>query len=239
MSFFTELKRRNVFRVGLFYIVSAWLVIQVAETLLPVFDVPDSAIRAIVLMLALGFPLAVVFAWVFELTPDGLKLDRNANADPAARQQTSHKLNWATLIAAVLAIGLLVADRLLPQQASGHAVDVALDVASSRVTAPEAGPADTPERAEASIDSASIAVLPFEDLSPSGDQGYFSDGIAEEILNVLVRVDGLEVASRTSAFRFRDRDDIGIPGIARELMCATFWKAACARPATPSASPHS
>jgi len=221
LNLFSELKRRNVFRVGLFYIVAAWVVVQVAETLLPVFAVPDSAIRAIVLVLALGFPLALVFAWVFELTPDGLKLDKNAQADPAARQQTSHKLNWATLVAAVLAIGLLVADRLLPQQASGLAVDVALDVspdvASGRDPAPEAGPAETPERAEASIDAASIAVLPFEDLSPSGDQGYFSDGIAEEILNVLVRIEGLEVASRTSAFRFRDRDDIGIPGIAREL----------------------
>ena len=114
---FTELKRRNVFRVALFYIVAAWVVIQVAETLLPVFDVPDTAIRIIVLILALGFPLAVVFSWVFELTPEGLKRDQDVRVDPATKQQTAQKLNWATLIAAVLAIGLLVADRLMPEAA--------------------------------------------------------------------------------------------------------------------------
>src|SRR6056297_2260927 len=203
-SFWSELKRRNVFRVGLFYIVSAWLVLQVAETLLPIFDVSDGALRAIVLVLALGFVPALVFAWVFELTPDGIKRDKDVRTDPAVKQQTSQKLNWATLIAAVLAIGLLAADRLLSRSDSAPALATTPD----RSTGATEGPA---------IDPASIAVLPFEDLSPNGDQGYFSDGIAEEILNVLVRIDGLEVASRTSAFRFRDRDDVGIPGIAREL----------------------
>jgi len=207
MNIWAELKRRNVFRVALFYIVAAWVVLQVAETLLPVFDVPNSAIRIIVLIMALGFPLAVVFSWVFELTPDGLKLDKDVRVDSGVKQQTSRKLNWATLIAAVLAIGLLVADRMMPEPASSSTP--ALQTAEV-VPEPAAVASDEP-------DPASIAVLPFEDLSPQGDQGYFSDGIAEEILNVLVRIDGLEVASRTSAFRFRDRDDIGIPGIAREL----------------------
>jgi len=209
MSLWAELKRRNVFRVALFYIVSAWVVVQVAETVLPMFDVPEVALRAIVVILALGFPLVMVFSWAFELTPDGLKLDRNAHADPAGDQHTSRKLNWATLIAAVLAIGLLVADRLMPEPsvATAEPALANLDSPADRVSA----------EADDAVDPASIAVLPFEDLSPNGDQGYFSDGIAEEILNVLVRIDGLEVASRTSAFRFRDRDDIGIPGIAREL----------------------
>ncbi len=207
MSLFAELKRRNVFRVALFYIVAAWVVIQVAETVLPMFDVADSALRAIVIILALGFPLAVVFSWVFELTPEGLKRDRDASGDPEIKQHTAHKLNWATLIAAVLAIGLLVADRMMPESATRstsmlQGVDVAPEVAAAASNEPN---------------PASIAVLPFEDRSPNADQGYFSDGIAEEILNVLVRIDGLEVASRTSAFRYRDRDDIGIPGIAREL----------------------
>ena len=213
MSLFNELKRRNVFRVGLFYIVAAWVVVQVAETLLPVFDVPDATIRAIVLVLALGFPVAVVFAWIFELTPDGLKLDRNAKVDPEVKPQTAQKLNWATLIAAVLAIGLLVADRLMPESTPERPPEAVMDAAarsSEDATTIEA-------EVEAEINPASIAVLPFEDLSPTGDQQYFSDGIAEEILNVLARIDGLEVASRTSAFRFRDRRDVGIPGIASEL----------------------
>ena len=206
MSLFNELKRRNVFRVALFYIVSAWLIIQVAETLLPMFDVPDGVLRAIVFILALGFVPALVFAWAFELTPDGIKRDRDARVDPSIKQQTAQKLNWATLAAAVLAIGLLTADRFLiqpdpepPSQPSAVALNGSPDEENDR------------------INPASIAVLPFEDLSPSGDQQYFSDGIAEEILNVLVRLEGLEVASRTSAFRFRDREDIGIPGIAGEL----------------------
>ncbi|MBY6204558.1 tetratricopeptide repeat protein [Halomonas denitrificans] len=212
MSLITELKRRNVFRIALFYIVAAWVVVQVAETLLPVFEVPDATIRAIVLVLVLGFPLALVFAWVFELTPDGLKLDKNAQSDPGTKRQTEHKLNWATLIAAVLAIGLLMADRMMPERAAEPAPGlVAAD------PAPDTAASEVEGTIEDRVNPASIAVLPFEDLSPSSDQQYFSDGIAEEILNVLVRIEGLDVASRTSAFRFRDRRDVGIPGIANEL----------------------
>lgn len=213
MNLFTELKRRNVFRVALFYIVSAWVVIQVAETLLPVFEVPDSAIRAMVLALALGFPLVVVFAWVFELTPDGLKLDKNAQTNPPTRQQTSHKLNWATLIAAVLAIGLLVTDRLMPETAPVPAPMTeiaAIPHSEQPATSSSTATSDEP-------DPASIAVLPFADLSPDGDQGYFSDGIAEEILNVLAGVDGLAVASRTSSFQFKGVEGVGIPRIADQL----------------------
>ncbi|AKS41191.1 hypothetical protein [Wenzhouxiangella marina] len=198
MSFIQELKRRNVFRVGLFYLVASWLIIQVAETLLPVFDVPDAVIRGIVLILALGFVPALVFAWAFELTPEGLKLDRNAPSDPDAKRQTANKLNLATLIAAVLAIGLLAVDRLVPESPTpAPLADQQIDTS---------GP-----------DPASIAVLAFEDLSQAGNQAYFSDGIAEEILNVLVSVDGLAVASRTSAFQFKGQRAIGIPEIARLL----------------------
>jgi TolB-like protein len=203
MSLFTELKRRNVFRVGLFYIVSAWLVIQVAETLLPVFEVSDSAIRAIVLILVLGFPLALVFSWIFELTPEGLKLDKNAQADPEAKQQISHKLNVATLIAAVLAIGLLVADRIIPE--SGTSVPETADTTPGA----EAGPVDA-------SGSTSIAVLAFENMSPDPDNAYFAEGISEEILNVLVSVGDLRVASRTSAFSFAGTQT-PIPQIAEQL----------------------
>ena len=205
MSLFNELKRRNVFRVGLFYIVAAWVIVQVAETLLPVFDVPDSAIRAIVLVLALGFPSAVVFAWVFELTPEGLKLDKNAQADPAAKQRTANKLNWATLVAAVLAIGLLIADRMLPETATTN------EFADSPVT-----DRAQPDAVNDTTDPASIAVLPFADLSPERNQEYFSDGLAEEILNLLASVRDLSVASRTSAFSFKG-SGLPIPEIADRL----------------------
>lgn len=205
MSLFAELKRRNVIRVALFYLVAAWVVVQVAETLLPVFDVPDTAIRVIVLILALGFPLALVFSWVFELTPEGIRREADLQVTEGVKARAANKLNWATLIAAVLAIGLLVADRMIPEPATTTAPPetelaqaVMADVDSNRP------------------DPASIAVLPFADLSPDGDQHYFSDGIAEEILNALARVDGLAVASRTSAFQFKGRE-IGIPEIAATL----------------------
>ncbi len=211
MNLLSELKRRNVFRVGLFYVVSAWLVVQIAETVLPVFEVPEAVIRGLILILIIGFVPALVFAWVFEMTPEGLKRDKDVAVSAETKKQTRHKLNWATLVAAVVAIGLLVADRMVPEKAAGPIV-----AATPETAATPAG--DEPRPAsDSEPDPASIAVLPFDDLSPQGDQQYFADGIAEEILNVLVRVDGLEVASRTSAFRFRDQDDLGIPGIAREL----------------------
>ncbi len=207
MTLFTELKRRNVFRVALFYIVAAWVVIQVAETVLPMFDVPDSALRAIVIILTLGFPLAMVFSWVFEMTPEGLRRDKDLHLDPETKRETARKLNWATLIAAVLAIGLLVADRLMPEAAPG-----------SQSVATEASSASSDDTTSVDVpDPASIAVLPFADLSPDGDQQYFSDGIAEEILNVLVGVDGLAVASRTSSFQFKGQQAIGAREIARHL----------------------
>ncbi len=149
MNLFTELKRRNVFRVALFYIVAAWVVIQVAETLLPVFDVPDSAIRIIVLILALGFPLAVVFSWVFELTPEGIRREKDVEVSAVTKQQTAHKLNWATLVAAVLAIGLLIADRMVPEPAGTRTPTAASEDSAGDETVPiDEGP-----------DPASIAVL--------------------------------------------------------------------------------
>src|SRR6056297_598572 len=164
MSLFTELKRRNVFRVGLFYIVSAWLVVQVAETILPMFDVPDVALRAIVLILALGFPVALVFSWIFELTPGGIRREKDVDVTPATKQQTAHKLNVATLIAAVLAIGLIIVDRLMPERAME-----AERIAESNGGVDEPSIEQPESSAQTDPDPASIAVLPFADLSPTGD----------------------------------------------------------------------
>ncbi|QKK03068.1 MAG: hypothetical protein HND55_10690 [Pseudomonadota bacterium] len=207
MNLFTELKRRNVFRVAVFYILAAWVVVQVAETLLPVFDVPDTAIRIIVLILALGFPLAIVFSWVFELTPEGLKRDKDARVGPEIKQQTARKLNWATLIAAVLAIGLLTTDRLMPERV--------LEATASGSTTHESASTAGANPATESY-ATSIAVLPFVNMSGDAQNAYFADGISEELLNVLVRVDKLGVASRTSSFAYKGR---GMPAteIASEL----------------------
>jgi adenylate cyclase len=204
MKLLAELKRRNVIRVALFYIVSAWLLVQVAETVLPLFEVPDGVLRGLVILLALGFVPALVIAWVFEWTPDGIRLDSAARQPGISERISSNKLNWATLVIALLAIGFLVIDRTL------------LESPPPAPAADQPSAATVDATASSAVRSASIAVLPFADLSPAGDQEYFSDGIAEEILNALTRVEGLDVASRTSAFQFKGRE-IGIPEIAKTL----------------------
>jgi len=206
MSLVAELKRRNVFRVALFYIVAAWLIIQVAETVLPVFGVPDLFLRGIIVVLAIGFVPALVFSWAFELTPDGLKREKDVEVEPATKQRTASRLNWATLIAAVLAISVIVADRMLPAPAT----------TPSPSTETAAAQADGPAPLVDQPDGASIAVLPFLNMSPDADNAYFADGISEELLNILAGIDGLKVASRTSAFSFRGSER-PIPEIAGAL----------------------
>jgi adenylate cyclase len=203
MSLFAELKRRNVFRVGLFYVVTAWLVIEVAETVLPLFDVPDGVLRGLVVLLVIGLVPALGLSWIYELTPDGIKRDADLSAADLQSSTTGRKLNWATLAVAVLAIGFLAIDRMSPPP--------------PRAFTPEPSGSPAVSDAQTEVLDASIAVLPFTDLSPGSDQEYFSDGMAEEILNALVRVEGLKVASRTSSFGFKGQESLGIPLIADRL----------------------
>ena len=209
MSLFTELKRRNVFRVGIFYVVTAWLIIEVAETVLPIFEVPDGVLRGLVVLLVIGIIPALALSWIYELTPEGIRRDAGESAEPVA--STSHKLNWATLVVAVGAIALLTYDRLTPE------APALPDPMQGIAGLPEQPTASTPGQASAAATDASIAVLPFADLSPGGDQEYFADGMSEEILNALVRVRGLEVASRTSSFGFKGQESLGLPLIAERL----------------------
>ena len=203
MKLFNELKRRNVFRVGLFYVVTAWLVIEVAETVLPLFDVPDGVLRGLVVLLVIGLVPALGLSWIYELTPEGLKREDELSAGDPRPSGTGQKLNWATLVAAVLAIGFIAFDRMSPGPAE------------TSMSEPPAAPASA--AAGDAVPDASIAVLPFADLSPAGDQEYFSDGMAEEILNALVRVKGLQVASRTSSFGLKGQESLGMPVIAERL----------------------
>ena len=207
MSLFTELKRRNVFRVAVLYAVTGWLIAQVADTFFTGLGLPAWTVTFVLALVILGFPVAVILAWMFEATPEGLQRDRGEDTAPSSH--ASNKLNWATLIVTGLAIALLVADRLVPEapvSANSAVPSAAIDR--------DADPAGY-ESSEAA-ESPSIAVLPFADLSPDGDQAYFSEGIAEEILNVLAAVKGLRVASRTSSFVFRNEEK-SIPVIAETL----------------------
>jgi adenylate cyclase len=212
MSLIAELKRRNVFRVGIFYVVAAWLVVEVAETVLPLFDVPAGVLRGLIVLLVLGFVPVLVFSWIFELTPEGLKRDLGATPDPAFNAATGQKLNVATIVAAMLAIGVIAFDRLLPQPAvQPPAIETA-----APVQAPPAATTATTATPAINGNEKSVAVLPFVNMSPDPDNEYFADGISEELLNVLVKVEDIGVASRTSSFAYKGRE-LGAAVIAREL----------------------
>jgi TolB-like protein/Tfp pilus assembly protein PilF len=211
VNLFAELKRRNVIRMAGLYLVGAWLLVQVASTLFPVFAVPDWALRALVTTLAVAFIPAMVFAWVFELTPDGIKREDEIVADPARVAHTAQRMNrW---IVAVLALALVYfcVDKfvLAPRR------DAALVVATTHTAKAEAATEAVTEARRKALDN-SIAVLPFVNMSQDKDNQFFSDGISEELLNVLVRVEGLSVASRTSSFGYRDTT-LGTQAIGREL----------------------
>jgi TolB-like protein len=198
MSLFQELKRRNVIRVAILYMVSSWVLLQLADVLTSLLNAPEAAGTIVVMLLILGFIPALIFAWVYEMTPEGLKREVDVDRTESQTPETGKKINTVIVVLLVIAIGGLIADRLMPETT----------VVEDSVIA---------DSAEAPIDNLSIAVLPFADLSPGGDQEYFSDGIAEEILNVLVRIEGLKVASRTTSWGFKGQEALGIPFIADKM----------------------
>ena len=210
-SLLAELGRRNVIRMAGLYLVGAWLLVQVASTLFPVFGVPGWALRALVIALTVAFIPALAAAWAFELTPDGIRRDAEVAADPTRVAHTAKKMDrW---IVAVLSLALVYfcVDKFVfaPRR------DAALVVATTRTAKVEAVTAAVTEARRKALDN-SIAVLPFVNMSEDKDNQFFSDGISEELLNVLVRVEGLSVASRTSSFGYRDTT-LGTQAIGREL----------------------
>jgi TolB-like protein len=203
MSLIQELKRRNVIRVGVLYLVAAWLLLQLTDVLSSLLPVPESAGSLVILLLVLGFFPVVIFAWVFEMTPDGLKREVDIDRSQSVTPDTGKKINTVIVVLLVLAIGGMIADRLIPE--------TSLDTEVAAVDVVEA-----PAAVDNQTDDRSIAVLPFADLSQDQDQQYFTDGLSEELLNLLVRVDDLRVASRTSSFSYRD-STLDIPEISKAL----------------------
>lgn len=204
MSLFNELKRRNVFRVAAAYVVGAWLIVQVVETLFPIYELSEAAVRLVVNLLAIGLIPVLVLSWVFEWTPEGIKREAEVDDRAPASIKAAKRLDRIILVVLALALGYFAFDKFV--------LDPARDARQEQAAA-ERG------RTEAFIESygdKSIAVLPFADMSASADQAYFSDGIAEEILNLLAKVNELRVISRSSAFQYRG-DDIHIPTVAEEL----------------------
>jgi len=176
MSFIEELKRRNVFRVGVAYVILAWLLLQVSATLVPALYLPEWFQSAVALLLILGFPLALFFAWAFELTPEGLKKDEDVDRNRSITPVTGRKLDFVIIALLVVTLGFFAYDKFVA----------------------------SPVELQNSIES--IAVLSFDNMSEDSNDDYFSDGISDEILNLLAQIPELRVTSRTSAFSFKGTD---------------------------------
>jgi len=211
MSFIGELRRRNVLRVGTAYLVASWLLIQVAETIFPLFGFNDTPARILVVLLAIGMVPVVIFAWAFELTPEGLKKERDVDRSLSITPQTGKKLDRVIMVVLALAVGFFAFDKfVLDPERRAALREQAVAQARQEMHA-EA-------RAEAAS-APSIAVLPFVNMSGDPDNEYFSDGISEELLNLLAKIPGLRVISRTSAFSYKNKA-VKVADVARELNVA-------------------
>src|SRR5690242_4920972 len=190
-KFFGELKRRNVYKVAVAYAVVAWLLVQVATQVFPFFEVPNWAIRLVVLVLAIGFVVALVFSWVFELTPAGLKRTEDVEVGESMTKGTGRRIDFVIIAVLLLIIGIFAYQRF----------------ARPRVTSPTG--AQIPEK--------SIAVLPFENLSDNKENAYFTDGVQDEILTDLSKIADLKVISRTSVMQYKSGVARNLRKIGEEL----------------------
>jgi len=222
MSFFNELKRRNVFKVGIAYAVGTWVLIQIADILLDNFGAPPWVMKSLVLVLAIGFFVALFFAWAFEMTPEGVKRESEVDRSQSITPKTGKKLNNTILVLMALAIAYLLFDKFsapaqpgsdhFSQQTSGQTTGTNEKSALSRVEAI----AQAKNEAETAITNNSIAVLPFANRSRDEDDAFFSDGIHDDLLTQLAKIKNLKVISRTSVMKYRDTQ-MTIPEIAAEL----------------------
>lgn len=190
MTLFAELKRRNVFRVAIAYAIASWVLIQVIDVISPVFAIPEWAPKLVIIILAVGLVPALVFAWAFEITPEGIKKESEVDRSGSIVHQTGRKLNYVITGFLVVAVALLLVERQLRPVVTAEP-----EVAAEAVTIEEPR------------NDNSIAVLPFVNMSSDAEQEFFSDGITEQILNSLASVQELKVAGRTSSFAFKGRND--------------------------------
>ena len=204
MSLFSELKRRNVLRVSIAYLAVSWLLIQIVETLFPVFGLSDELIRLTVIMFAIGFPLVLIFSWLYELTPEGLMLEKDIDRSSSQVHHAGKKLDRVIIIVLALSLGYFAIDKFV--------LDPARDATREEQVAKQA-------RSDALVESfgdVSIAVLPFVNMSGDANNEYFSDGISEELLNLLAKIPKLRVISRSSSFSFKGKD-IDMRDLAEQL----------------------
>ncbi|MEJ2515794.1 MAG: hypothetical protein P8102_11290 [Gammaproteobacteria bacterium] len=194
MSFFSELKRRNVFRAAAAYVAVAWLLIQVAETVFPAFGLGDEILRALIIALAIGFVPAVALAWAFELTPQGIRREQDVDHDSELARRTNRILDRGITVVLALGLAYFAYDKFL------------LDPARDRERETEIAEQARSDALLESYGDKSIAVMPFIDLSQGADQDYIAAGVAEEIINLLSGVADLRVIARSSSFAFKDQN---------------------------------
>ena len=194
MSFVSELRRRNVFRVAAAYLVVGWLLTEVLTTILPTLGAPEWAARAVILIFAFGFIPAVILSWFYEITPEGIQRDHEVDPDDPGTRRVARRIEKATIATAVILI-------------------VFIGLFSARYTADDSAELDT------SIVDTSVAVLPFVNMSDDTDNEYFSDGLTETLLHMLAQIPDLKVAARTSSFAFKGQNK-SIQEIARSLEVA-------------------
>jgi TolB-like protein/Tfp pilus assembly protein PilF len=206
-NFFSELKRRNVYKVAVAYAVVAWLLIQIATQVFPFFEIPNWAVRLIVLVIVVGFPIALIIAWAFELTPEGIK--RTEDADASEARSRGRTWIYVAIVGAVLSLGLFVLGRQI----------------ASRTSSAEGG---RPPAAAGSVPAKSIAVLPFENLSEEKANAYFAEGVQDEILTRLSAVHDLKVISRTSTAKYQSKPE-NLKRVAQELGVSSVLEGAVQR----------
>jgi TolB-like protein/Tfp pilus assembly protein PilF len=209
MSLFVELKRRNVFRVAAAYLVFGWLVLQIADVVFPALSLPDWAITLVTVLLAIGLLPALIFSWVFELTPEGVKKESEIDRSQSITTHTGKKLDYITLIALIGVVIFVLVERDLRAPTNTVTLDAPQAEPQPVATGSVADQASGPE-------VLSIAVLPFVNMSADAENEYFADGVAEEILNLISKAEGLRVISRSSAFSFKGQN-LPIPEVARVL----------------------
>jgi len=207
-SFFAELKRRNVYKVAVAYAVVSWLIIQIATQVFPFFEVPNWAVRLVVLLLILGFPAALIFSWAFEITPEGIKRESEVGSGTSISKKTGRKIVGLTVALAAVAAAMLMFQLLRPKAAT---------TSISKV-----------EPTVVNIPAKSIAVLPFENLSRDPDNAYFVDGIQDEILTRLSKISALKVISRTSTMRYASHPP-NLREIAQQLGVANILEGSAQR----------
>jgi adenylate cyclase len=195
-KFFAELKHRNVVRVALLYLVVCWLILEPIHVVFHMLEVPVWANRLVLILMAVGLPAVVVFAWAFEVTPDGLKPTVEVDPNNSIRSLTGRRLDRAILVVLVIALGYFVADKFWLSK--HRKMEEQREIAGASIPAPSSP-------ATAAALEKSIAVLPFVDMSEMHDQEYFSDGLSEELIDFLAKVPDLHVPARTSSFYFKGK----------------------------------